>query len=197
MSTPKDKMGKGDENDYFIGSTGAETLNGGNGDDALKGNGGGDTLIGGKGNDVIFYDKDAFIYGDLYDAESGKAVVDTEANFDTLSLANWVEFDVNNAPKDIDLNAKNIHHMEAIDMTNDFAQTLNISASDVLSMTDDRNAMYITGDTEGVKDTVSLSDFSRKQGTDATVTKDDVTYDVYTGSGATLYIEQGLNVSGV
>ncbi|WP_394262219.1 hypothetical protein [Moraxella boevrei] len=187
------------KNDYYVGSTKAEVINVGRGEDTLVGNGGKDTLIGGTGNDVLFYGKNATIDGDGYDSFNGKSyaysaeeIATDSNNFDTLSLINWVELE-GTTQKQVDFSAiqsSTIKNIEAIDMTNDFAQSLKITASSVLSMTDGRNQLFIDGD---ASDTVQIQNMTKAGTYNKEVNGESKVYDMYTGNGATLYVLQDIN----
>ncbi|MGK8252537.1 Ig-like domain-containing protein [Moraxella lacunata] len=194
----------GESNDYIVGSTQADIIYGGIGDDVIVGNGGGDTLIGGAGNDVLFYAKDAvLIDGDGANNQGGKAT-DGKDYVDILSLTHWLELDENNNPLPIDFNdVRNVKNIEEIDMRNDFAQTLEITADTVLNMTDGRNQLFIRGDVDGDgRDTVKLM---KGMNTESEETYNDEktgttfkVYEGYTDDGSVkLYIQDGINVSGV
>lgn len=160
-------------NDYFVGSSEAETISGGKGADTLIGNAGRDTLLGGDDNDVLFYDKN-------------DVLIDGGAGDDTLSLQAWSEFQLNGQTGQFDIlaidfstaaNVANVKNIERIDMTNDQAQTLKLSASAVLEMTDSRNTLFITGDGGAGKnaDKFELTGLTK-------ATSDQAGYQLYTGT---------------
>ena len=153
------------DNDYLVGTNQAETLSGGVGDDTLVGLSGADTLLGGDGNDILTFDKDDVLI-------DGGEDVDTLVINDTSIVAN------------IDLT--NVTNFESINMTNNTAQTLNLGLSDVISMTDTNNELFIKGD---AVDTVNVSDMTKS------VTSDQVGYDLYQDSASTakLYIQNDIS----
>ncbi|MBF2720907.1 hypothetical protein IP510_13550, partial [Psychrobacter sp. NG254] len=156
-----------DDNDYLVGTNQVETLSGGKGDDTLIGLSGADTLLGGDGSDIIIFDRnDARIDGG--ENSDGSRDNDTLAITDTTAVSS------------IDLS--NVTNFETINMVNDTAQTLNLGLSDVISMTDSSNQLFIKGDS---LDTVNISGMTKS------ATSDQAGYDLYQDSGntASLYIQ--------
>lgn len=161
-------------NDYFVGSSQADTIDGGKGSDTLIGNAGADTLRGGEGNDVLFYDK-------------ADTLIDGGAGTDILSLQAWAEFAtvaVNGKYDTLAIdfstvqNVQNVQNIERIEMSNDLSQTLKISASSVLSMTDSNNILFIDGDggTGANADKFELTGFTKAG------VSDQAGYQLYSGT---------------
>ncbi len=153
------KGGAGD--DILIGGSGKDNLEGGDGDDYLSGNAGADTLKGGAGNDKIVFSAD-------------NALMDGGDGFDTLLVDTSIDFGI--------FNSIVIDNMEVIDMMNNTAQTLNLGLSDVISMTDGNNQLFIKGDSV---DTVNVSGMTKSG------TSDQEGYDLYQDADSTaqLYIQ--------
>ncbi|MBH0006821.1 calcium-binding protein, partial [Psychrobacter sp. SWN149] len=160
-----------DENDYLVGTNQADRLSGGTGDDILIGLSGADTLLGGDGNDIIVFDRnDARIDGG--ENSDGSQDNDTLLINDT-SVVSGIG---------LNLDLVNVTNFETIDMTNDTAQTLNLGLSDVVSMTDTNNQLFIKGDSI---DKVNISGMTKS------ATSDQTGYDLYQDNGntASLYIQ--------
>jgi len=117
--------------DQLDGGSGADTLSGGDGDDLLDGGAGADRLAGGNGNDTLVWrDADVLLAGD--------------AGTDTLRIANG------------DLNLSSLagvaSGIERIDLATDAtANTLTLSATDVISLSD-TDVLTVTG---GIADSVN------------------------------------------
>lgn len=167
-------------NDYFVGSSGDETISGGKGADTLVGNAGRDTLLGGDDNDVLFYDKN-------------DALIDGGAGHDTLSLQAWLEYQAGSKePLPIDFSTANlvanVKNIERLNMVNDLTQEVKLGLSAVLSMTDNNNTLFIDGDKS---DKLTLSGGFAKAGTST-----EAGYQLYTansnGQEVKLYIHDDL-----
>jgi len=152
-------------------STESETSVGlrGGGDDLIDGGGGRDIIYGQEGDDTIIYDALDF-------------TIDGGSGFDTLKLENGDGIDFGS------LVLNPIDNMEVIDLasdTNPNALT-NLSPADVLDMTDGDNELYVLGDeNDSVGGAGWTSSGSQEIG--------GVMFDVYTGSGATLYVQDEMN----
>ena len=159
-----------DNNDYLLGTNQAETLNGGAGDDTLVGLSGADTLLGGEGSDTIVFDKNDV-------SIDGGTNLDGSQENDTLVITDTSIIASN------DMN--NVTNFETLDLTNNTAQTLNLNLSDVISMTDGNNQLFIKGDSV---DTVNVSGMTKSG------TSDQAGYDLYqdAGSIAQLYIQTDI-----
>ncbi|WP_201632447.1 Ig-like domain-containing protein [Psychrobacter immobilis] len=159
-----------DNNDYLLGTNQAETLNGGAGNDNLVGLSGADTLLGGEGSDTIVFDKNDV-------SIDGGTNLDGSQENDTLVITDTSIIASN------DMN--NVTNFETLDLTNNTAQTLNLNLSDVISMTDGNNQLFIKGDSV---DTVNVSGMTKSG------TSDQAGYDLYqdAGSIAQLYIQTDI-----
>ena len=158
-------------NDTLIGGSAQDTLEGGVGNDYLSGNAGADTLRGGTGDDTLVFQMD-------------NALMDGGAGFDTLLIDTTITIDFDS------FNSSVIDNMEVIEL-GDGAQTLtNLSASDVIAMTDSGNQLFINGDSN---DQVSLTanDFTKQQ------SSNQVGYDQYQSTAnpaVTLYVDTDITV---
>ena len=166
----------GEGNDIIYGQEGDDVIHGGDDNDYLDGGSGADELYGDDGDDVLIYD-------------SADTVVDGGAGIDILRLENGDDIDFNLlVPNPID-------NIEVIDLDNDIdANSLsNLSAQDVLDMTDSDNELFIIGDNG---DSVSGSGSWNAQGSQSI---GGVNYDVYTGTSnsqtVTLYVQDTINDS--
>ncbi|MCH9052990.1 MAG: cadherin-like domain-containing protein [Proteobacteria bacterium] len=115
--------------DTISGRNGDDTLYGGDGYDTLNGQGGSDTLFGGAGDDILIWD-------------SLDATIDGGGGTDTL--------DARGADIDITAFGGVITGIEVIDLSKPGADTLTLSAQDILDMSDS-NTVTVTG---GSPDTV-------------------------------------------
>ena len=158
------------DNDYLVGTNQAETIDGGAGDDTLVGLSGADTLLGGEGSDTIVFDKNDV-------SIDGGTNLDGSQENDTLVITDTSIIASN------DMN--NVTNFETLDLTNNTAQTLNLNLSDVISMTDGNNQLFIKGDSV---DTVNVSGMTKSG------TSDQAGYDLYqdAGSIAQLYIQTDI-----
>ncbi len=142
------------------------------GDDSAEkiSTGKGDDFIDGKGgSDSIDAGKDDDTI--IYDANDSK--IDGGADFDTLKFTDTGVINLNNAIKNI----------EKFDFTDKASQELKISASDVLAVTDSDNELFIAGDKT---DKLTLEGFAKADSSDQTG------YEMYTGSGATVYVDDDI-----
>ncbi|MDO9266415.1 MAG: cadherin-like domain-containing protein, partial [Sulfurimonas sp.] len=122
----------GDSTSYsIIGGTAGSVLSGGDGNDYISGGGGNDTLNGAAGNDALVLD--------ITDT-----LVDGGVGYDTLLVETSIDFSA--------LNDNLIKNIEEINLGNG-AQDISLSLNDVMSITDEDNILYVTGDAE---DSVSL-----------------------------------------
>ncbi|OPH35883.1 hypothetical protein B5J93_10100, partial [Moraxella equi] len=166
-----------DDHDYIIGTTAADIIYGGKGDDTLIGELGADKLYGGEGNDKIVYDAD-----DL--------VIDGGAGIDTLLLVSKPYKVGDEVKLDGNINLTNTiaTGFEILDMNNGTAQSLTITAKDVLSINPEGRSLDVLGD--GL-DTVTLDGTFTK--IDESTSEVKVGFDQYiSNNGATLFISEEI-----
>ncbi len=94
-------------------------------------------LNGGAGDDVIFFDV------------ADNDMINGGLGTDTVKITDTGMIDFTNTA---------ISNVEMIDIADNQAQTLNLSVTDVLEMTDNHNALFIDGDS---KDSVQLTGFEK------------------------------------
>lgn len=165
-----DSLNGGDGDDIIYGGDGNDIVSGINGNDYLDGGAGIDYLQGGNGDDILVWDAlDARTWG-----HSGE---------DTILLATGGEV--------INLNDSQIRYIERVDMTNSDGGTdqITLTMADVLRVSDN-DIMRITGD---AGDEVTISD-TLTRGADTSL--DSVNFASFTASGATLYVQLGLDMNG-
>ncbi len=157
--------------EYLSGYEGNDILRGRGGDDVLDGGSGSDQLRGGGGNDTLIFD-------------SADSLINGNAGFDTLIAPDNDDLDFSSI--------SNIRNIERIDLTVGNHDILNLSVSDVLTMTDDDNLLEILGDTS---DSVELTSDWHESGN--TVTQNGHTFTEYlnTDDSVTLLIEDQVNVT--
>jgi hypothetical protein len=160
-------------NDLLRGGIGADILDGGGGDDTLIdgiGNGvEGDTLIGGAG-------KDSIQVSDL----SFKSIDGGEDEDTLVLMGEGIEFDLSEADEKID-------NIEVIDISGKGDNSLTLTESAVLNITDNDNFIQIDGD---VDDSVTLTGAEFTE----TVALNDTSYDIYQLGAATVYVESEMSV---
>jgi T1SS-143 domain-containing protein len=175
----------GTTSERLYGYAGDDVLNGGTGNDLLHGGSGNDTLIGGDGNDLLIdgNGQDSFNAGNGDDiillSGIGFQSIDGGAGTDTLVL-NGIDFTLDGA--------LNIFNLEGIDLGyDDGSNTLDLTDAGILAATSG-GVLQVTGD---------ANDIVKLTGAWATGASQDIggtLYDQYTLNGATLLIEQGVNV---
>jgi len=132
-------------NDTLNGNGGNDLLRGGDGDDTLNGGNGNDLLIGGNGNDILHGDAG----NDYLEFDASDSVIDGGVDFDTLYLnGNGITLDLTSISDSI------ITGIEKIDITGDGDNSLILSYSDLLALSDTSDTLYVTGNGG---DTVTLS----------------------------------------
>ncbi|MCG7877809.1 MAG: Ig-like domain-containing protein, partial [Candidatus Thiodiazotropha endolucinida] len=157
--------------EYLSGYEGNDTLRGRGGDDVLDGGSGSDQLRGGGGNDTLIFD-------------SADSLITGNAGFDTLIAPDNDDLDFSSI--------SNIRNIERIDLTVGNHDILNLSVSDVLTMTDNDNLLEVLGDTS---DSVELTNDWHESGN--SVTQNGHTFIEYlnTDDSVTLLIEDQVNVT--
>ncbi|WP_198015331.1 beta strand repeat-containing protein [Nitratidesulfovibrio termitidis] len=195
-----DVLHGGDGNDTLYGQGGDDTLYGDAGDDHLYGQGGNDHLYGGDGNDHLYGgDGNDYLDGGMgVDTLHGGAgndtlvVHDTNADLtingsDFAGLHGGEGYDtlvIDDAGVTLDftsIDSSTVTGIEAIDLTASGAQTVTLSAADLLDLSatmDAGNSLTISGTSD---DHVNLSG-SGWTNTHTSQTVNGVTYDVYTGA---------------
>jgi Ca2+-binding RTX toxin-like protein len=153
--------------DYVFGNEGDDQLFGGDGNDYLVGGAGIDTLRGEAGNDFLLYDP--------------QDTIDGGTGIDTIYLNDWRE-------RAIDLADTKILNVERIDLSNRTNDTLKLSAADIVRVSDN-DQLWVRGDSV---DAISGAGFTRV----GTVTDQGVQFAHFTGGGASLYIQTGLQFNG-
>lgn len=146
------------------------TLTGTTGNDVLDGGEGSDTLLGGAGEDLLVHD--AF-----------DAMIDGGADDDTLLMDGTVSG-----------LGSNVENIEAIDMTdgsND--DTLALTLSDVLDITDAENILTIDGDSGDQVDLAAADGWSARPTAPGDSEHRDG-YSLYESGGAQLYVDNDVNV---
>lgn len=137
--------------------------------DNLSGGGGADVLLGYGGNDILTV------------ADTSFARIDGGAGVDTLLLSgSGLHLDFTSMASDV------VTDIEIIDITGSGANTLTVTAQDVLDMSSTTNILIVRGNAD---DTVNASGFS-DSGTNKTIGA--VDYDVYTNGSATLWLSQQI-----
>ncbi|RDD30660.1 hypothetical protein CR161_08045, partial [Prosthecochloris sp. ZM] len=158
--------------DLLTGSSGTDILKGGDGDDTLDGGAGADVVIGGHGADTLVYDQDDTVI-DGGNGGGNDALI--------LGTGESIDFGV--------ITDNPVKNIEEIDLTvNGNHGLINLSAQDVLDMTDGDNELYILGDSG---DSVS--------GTGWQADGSDGDYYVYVNTtlGVSLYVQDDIGTSNI
>ncbi|MBS9779556.1 MAG: hypothetical protein KGV51_02915, partial [Moraxellaceae bacterium] len=123
------------------------------------GGSGNDVLNGGAGDDVIFFDlgDNDFINGGI--------------GTDTVKITDTGMIDFSNA---------SINNMEVIDIADNQAQTLNLSVTDVLEMTDTHHTLFVNADSN---DSLQLTGLQK---VDNAGTMSEDGYAMYTDTGSNM-----------
>ncbi len=171
--------------DIISGFAQSEVFLGGLGDDTISGNGGSDVISGGAGDDTIILNADNINELTTGPTDGTLATVSGGNGDDTLAL------DGSGLVLDFSLiDVGRVTGIEQVDLTGSGGNTLNISLSDLLDMSDTSNQLTILGDGD---DTVNISDGFTDSGTDETI--DGQTYDIYTVGNASILIDQDITVN--
>ncbi|MCO6180964.1 calcium-binding protein, partial [Ciceribacter sp. RN22] len=154
------------------GTSSADWLAGSDVNDILTGGGGADTLLGFGGNDTIHVSDLAF------------ARIDGGAGTDSLVLDGSGISIVFPA-----LASDTVTGIEMIDIGGSGANSVTLDLQSVLDMSDTTDTLMIVG---GTDDSVTAVGFTATGGTE---TSGGVTFDVYTNAGATLWIDQDMQIA--
>jgi|GEM_PF-2753310 len=165
--------GDGDDRLYGDRSSGTEQQFDGN--DTLDGGAGADMLFGGGGNDILIASEsdlveDSFNGGDGYDI---LRISDGGLEIDLTAI----------------VNANRLNEVEEISLENSGADTLSLSADDILDISDN-DTLTITGENG---DVVNLGEGDWLDGGDQVV--DGVTFQVFTSGDATLLVDPDILVN--
>ncbi|MCU7880520.1 MAG: retention module-containing protein [Candidatus Thiodiazotropha sp. (ex Lucinoma aequizonata)] len=157
--------------EYLAGYEGDDVLRGNGGDDVLDGGAGSDSLRGGRGDDTLIFDAaDTRITGN--------------SGFDTLLVSDNDDLDFSGI--------SNIRNIERIDLTVGDHDISNLSAADLLTMTDGDNLLEILGD---YADNVELSNDWHATGYTFTQNGHQFAEFNNAGNSVTLLIEDQVNVT--
>ncbi len=154
--------------------------------DPLAGDGGSDETFVIKtdgGDDVITLSPGALANADF--------VINSGEHMDGSETA--LDFDILRIDDDIDLGAANlvISNLEGIDVTGSGNNLVQLSAQDVLDMTDGNNILRVDGD---MTDAVQALDTGWVQGTDQMINS--VNYHTFTSSGVSLLVNEDMQLLG-
>lgn len=160
-------------NDTINGGAGNDTIRGGSGNDIINGGAGEDTLSGDAGDDILQASGDDFAF-DFFDGGEG---------FDTIQLLD--------SGHDIDLSNVGdfARDVEAFDLTNDGADSISLSADDVLNVSES-DSLTILGDASD--ELTFLDDGWQDQGEQLV---NGETFHVYTSGEATLFVDPDIIVT--
>lgn len=125
----------GSGNDTLTGNSSANIIQGNAGNDTLTGGSGSDTLQGGSGNDTLIFD-------------AADTVIDGGSDTDTIIVTSSVATG----------GFSNVSNIEILNLGSDSnGQQVNLTASDVLNLTDSNNTLWIDGTS---LDSVDLQNFT-------------------------------------
>ena len=131
-------------------------------------------------------ESDSFSASDIsteHDNLDGK--IDGGDGYDTLIFEDDISLDFEQMAEDV-------KNMEAIDMKNQQANDLgDVSAADVLKMTDEDNVLKIIGDDA---DSIGLKEDEGWNKSDQKVTEDGETFDVWTNDDVTVFVDESITV---
>jgi hypothetical protein len=153
------------------GTSAAERFVAGGGNDTMTGGGGADVFYGGEGNDTINVSSLAF---QLADGGSGTDTLALTGSGKNMTLAS--------------LHGK-IAGIEVIDLTGSGNNTLNLTALDLVNLSDSGNTLMVKGNAGDVVNAVLGAGFAT--GSDQVVNS--VTYHTYTQGAAVLLV--GVNIT--
>ncbi|MBI2255359.1 MAG: hypothetical protein HYU58_12115 [Proteobacteria bacterium] len=140
-----DALYGGEGNDMLFGDKGADTLFGGEGNDCLWGGDGADSFDGGAGND-IFHDIDnSDLHGNL------PVIIGGDGD-DIAMMGGLHNFRADNANNDDqyvrEIEVLNFDGKQGDSSDDGVGTTITLDAASVLDMTDDRNTLFVQGDSQ-------------------------------------------------
>ena len=171
-----------DGNDMLTGTGANEILIGGQGDDTIDGAGGDDVIIGGSGNDTI-----------IYDSATDTLKVDAGTGTDILSVeGSGVTIDLTAIADGV------FEGFERIDLTGG-GNTLILAVSDIYAITEDQNALTLTGNTLVVDGNAgdAVDAGSGWVFVDNAVDIGGTFFTQYTQDAATLYVDNAVDQSAI
>jgi Ca2+-binding RTX toxin-like protein len=171
--TTMDNIIGSDLNDSLTGNSGVNTIEGGEGSDFLAGAGGADFLFGEEGDDILQFENTiSTLSGGLGD--------------DTLQLSGGLYLDLTSLPDSL------FTGLENIDLATDgLANTLTLALSDVLSLSDTTDTLFVDGNSS---DAVVTTDTWVAGGTEVYGGN---TYQVYTSGIGTMLVDIDINQLGI
>ena len=143
-----DWLDGGEGTDALYGGAGNDMLFGGNGTDALYGEDGNDCLWGGQGPDAFYGGAGNDIFHDIDNADlhGNQPVIDGGTGDDIAMMGGLANFRANASDND-DQYVRNIEVLNFEGKTQGGQDTtVVLDAASVLDMTDDRNVLYVQGD---------------------------------------------------
>jgi len=158
-----------DEGRVAVGTSDADFIAGTDHNDSLTGAGGADVLLGYGGDDTLTV------------SNTGFARIDGGEGHDTLVLSGTgLHLDFNNIASDV------VTNIETIDITGTGANTITLTAQDVLDLSSTTDKLYVNGDGD---DTVEAYGFVI---TSDHETVGSITYNIYTNGSSILAMDQEI-----
>jgi hypothetical protein len=170
----------GDGDDVIWSSVGDDTISGGLGNDSLFGGDGNDVISGGSGVDKLYGHDGNDI---LAISNTTFQLIDGGSGTDTLRLDGTLDLDLTAIA-----NSKTAG-IEIIDITGNANNTLRLNLQDILDMSDTSNTLQIDGD---AGDTMAFYGGSLTSEADQVINS--VNYNVYSGSGANLLVNEDVGI---
>ncbi|MCH6256677.1 putative Ig domain-containing protein, partial [Puniceicoccaceae bacterium K14] len=168
-----DTINTGSGDDTIDVGAGTNVINSGSGNDHIDATEGTNTVDAGDGDDII-----------TFDDTSGFGSFDFGEGEDTLELDGaGITFDFTA------IDNSDVNNLESIDISGSGANTLKLTADDVLDMTDGDNTIFVEG---GSDDTVEISDTFESQGTES-INGNDYTHYYDSGTDSHLYINNDIS----
>ena len=182
----------GTSDERLYGHEGDDTIDGGDGNDLIRGGAGDDILNGGSGNDILIDGNGADIFSGGADDDwivifdtSSFVSIDGGTGTDTLYLSgSGMTLDLSG------ISGSTIVSIEKIDLAGTGNNSLILSYSDLLALSESSDILYVTGNSG---DTVTLSEETFL----ATDVVDGITYNTYNIGGtaaADVWVQQGVTV---